>query len=251
MRFDLPQDRANGPQPSPARFATTQWSVVLALGQQDAKAVRALEQLCRTYWLPLYSFARRQGYPPDDAKDMIQGFFHRILRANSLTTVSPEKGKFRTFLLTSLTNFLSDDRDRNRAQKRGGGQITISLDDENAEQRYLQLPASDLPAETVFDRRWAVTVLEQAFNRLREEYFSGAKRPLFEHLSEFLSSDAQASAYKEIAAKLSMTPSAVSVAVHRMRQRYRECIRLELARTIANPAELDDEMNYLFTVLSG
>jgi len=163
--------------------------------------------------------------------------------------VSQAKGKFRTFLLASLNHFLSDERDHARAEKRGSGQAIISLDETEAEQRYLQVPASDDTPEKVFDRRWALTVMEEALQRLREEYAASARQELFEHLSKFLSSEATAGDYDALAPKLGMSSSAIGVTVHRLRQRYRECVRLELAQTVASPDDLEEEMNYLFTVL--
>jgi len=165
--------------------------------------------------------------------------------------VSREKGKFRTFLLAALNHYLSDERDRARAEKRGGGQPLISLDETEAEQRYLQVPASNLTPEKIFDRRWALTVLEEALQRLRQEYVNSGRGELFESLSAFLSNEAGVGDYDALAPKLGMTAGAVGVAVHRLRQRYRECVRLELAQTVASPEDLNEEMNYLFAALSG
>jgi RNA polymerase sigma-70 factor (ECF subfamily) len=233
-------------------FTATHWSVVLLAGEPgSAQAGEALERLCRTYWLPLYSYIRRQGYGPHDAQDLTQDFFVRLLRTNSFADLSREKGKFRTFLLAALNHFLSDARDRARAEKRGGGQPVVSLDQTEAEQCYLQVPSRDLAPERVFDRRWALTVLEEALARLRQEHQASAKAELFAPLSAFLSNDGSKADYDALASKLGMSANAVAVAVHRLRQRYRECIRLELAKTVAGPEDLDEEMNYLFSVLSG
>jgi len=243
--------RENSATTVPHWFTTTHWSVVMLARPDSPQATDALEKLCRTYWLPLYSYIRRQGYGPHDAQDFTQGFFARLLRANSFADVSRDKGKFRSFLLAALNHFLSDERDRARAEKRGGGQPVISLDETEAEQRYLQLPVMDLTPEKVFDRRWALTVLEQALERVREEYQSSGRQPLFEGLRGFLSAEAGPGDYNALAPKLGMSPGAVGVAVHRLRQRYRECIRLELGQTVASPADLDDEMNYLFAAIGG
>jgi len=232
-------------------FTTTHWSVVMLARPDSPEATEALEKLCRTYWLPLYGYIRRQGYGPHDAQDLTQGFFVRLLRMNSFAGVSREKGKFRTFLLAALNHFLSDERDRARADKRGGGQTIISLDETEAEQRYLQVPSADLAPEKVFDRRWALTVLEQALQRLRQEYQSSGRQALFEGLSGFLSTETGTGDYEAVAPKLGMSPGSVAVAVHRLRQRYRECIRLELVHTVSSPADLDDEMNYLFAAIGG
>jgi RNA polymerase sigma factor (sigma-70 family) len=236
---------------SPHWFVTTHWSVVLEAGEPASPgAAQALEKLCRSYWFPLYTYVRRQGYGSHDAQDLTQGFFARLLRTNSLAAVSPEKGKFRTFLLAALRHFLSDERDRNRAEKRGGGQVIISIDEANAEERYQQMPTVDPDPEKCFDRHWALTVLEQANCRLREEYLASGRQEIFKALKVFLSREASPGDYDRIAAGLHMSPNTVGVAVHRLRQRYRECIRLELAQTVANARDLDQEMNYLFSVLS-
>jgi DNA-directed RNA polymerase specialized sigma24 family protein len=234
----------------PAWFTTTHWSVVLLAGDATSpQAAAALEKLCRTYWLPLYSYIRRQGHGPHDAQDLAQGFFVRLLRMNSFADVSREKGKFRTFLLAALKHFLSDERDRVRAEKRGGGQTVISLDETEAETRYLQVPSPDAAPRKVFDRRWALTVMEEALKRLRQEHTASGKQELFAYLSAFLSSEANPGDYDVLAPKLGMSAGSIGVAVHRLRQRYRECVRLELAQTVAGPADLDEEMNYLFSVL--
>ena len=220
-------------------------------GQSDsAQAAEALEKLCRAYWLPLYSYVRRRGYSPQDAQDLTQGFFVRLLRTNSFAGLSREKGKFRTFLLAALNHFLSDERDRVRAAKRGGGQAVVSIDGAEAEQGYLQVPGRDLAPERIFDRRWGLTVLEAALGRLRQEQARSGKAEFFMHLSPFLSNEGSKADYEVLGPKLGMTAGAVVVAVHRLRQRYRECIRLELAQTVANPKDVEEEMNYLFAVLS-
>ena len=252
--MDSPQHSNSPGQASttiPHWFTTTHWSVVILAGDPNSpQAASALEKLCRTYWLPLYSYVRRQGYGPHDAQDLTQGFFGRLLRLNSFADVSGEKGKFRTFLLAALNHYLLDERDRARAEKRGGGLAVISLDETEAETRYLHVPVPDLAPERVFDRRWALTVMEEALQRLRKEYFASGKQELFEHLSGFLSSEADHGAYDTLAPKLGMSAGAVGVAVHRLRQRYRECVRLELAQTVASPEDLNDEMNYLLAALS-
>ena len=219
-------------------------------GQADSQqAASALEKLCQTYWLPLYGYIRRRGHSPHDAQDLTQGFFVRLLRMNSFVGLSREKGKFRTFLLAALNHFLADQRDHDRAEKRGGGQLVISLNEEETEQRYLQVPSADLTPEKAFDRRWALTVLDEALGRLRHEYATSGKAEIFQHLSGFLSDEASAGDYDTLATKLGMSPGAVGVAVHRLRQRYRECVRLQLAQTVASPEDLGEEINYLFAVL--
>jgi RNA polymerase sigma factor (sigma-70 family) len=232
-------------------FATTHWSVVTLAGAPDSpRALEALEKLCRAYWFPLYSYVRRRGYSSHDAQDLTQGFFVRLLRMNSFSGVCQEKGKFRTFLLAALNHFLSDERDRARAEKRGGGQAIISIDENEAEERYLYGAALEPEPEKAFDRRWGLTVLEEALARLQKEHLASGRSEMFEHLRVYLSSEASPGDYDALAPLLGMSPNAVGVAVYRMRQRYRECIRLELAQTVASPQDLDEEMNYLFSVLS-
>ena len=233
-------------------FATTHWSVVLEAGKPGSPQFRAaLEELCRTYWLALYSYLRRYGYNPDDAQDLTQGFFLRLLRTDSLVGVSPIKGRFRTFLLASMKHFLSDERDRARAQKRGGNQTMISIDGTQAEEFFLQLPSGELSPETAFDRRWALTVLDKAFHRLRLEYTNSGRANLFESLSNFLSNEATAGDYACLAPKLGIFEQAIGVAVHRLRHRYGECVRFEIGKTLTNPEDLNEEMHYLFSLLTG
>ena len=236
---------------SPQWFRTTHWSLVTLAGDANSPQVTAaLEKLCQTYWLPLYSYIRRQGYGPQDAQDLAQGFFARLLRMNSLASVGPQKGKFRTFLLAALNHFLSDERDHARAEKRGGGKNLISLDATSAEERYLEIPAPDLTPEKLFDRRWALTVMEQALGRLRKEYGNASNAALFEQLSGFLSREAGPGEYDIVAQKLGMSPGAMAVAVHRLRQRYRECVRFELSQTVTSREDLELEMKYLFEALT-
>jgi RNA polymerase sigma factor (sigma-70 family) len=250
--MESPEQQDLGPATTvPQWFATTHWSVVmLAAAPDSSRAFGALEKLCRTYWLPLYSYVRRRGFNPHDAQDLTQGFFVRLLTMNSFSGVRREKGKFRTFLLAALNHFLSDELDRARAQKRGGGQAIISIDENEAEDRYLQGVSLEPEPEKAFDRRWGLTVLEEALARLRQEYLASNRSETFEYLRLYLSKEVSPGDYDSIAPRLGMTPNAVGVAVHRMRQRYRECIRLELAQTVASPQDLDEEMNYLFSVLS-
>jgi RNA polymerase sigma-70 factor (ECF subfamily) len=240
-----------GQTSSPDWFATTHWSVILqAVAPDSPQAKQALEKLCRAYWLPLYTYIRRQGYAPHDAQDLTQGFFVRLLRTDSFAAVAPDKGKFRTFLLVALRHFLSDERDRERAGKRGGGQAIISIDENDAEQRYLQMPVVDPEPEKSFDRRWALSLLEAAMGRLQREYHGSGRAELFEVLKGYLSSEARPGKYDALAPRLGMSANALGVAVRRLRQRYRECIRFELAETVASLQELDQEMNYLFTLLT-
>jgi DNA-directed RNA polymerase specialized sigma24 family protein len=233
-----------------AWFTTTHWSVMLAARQSDLPlAHEALERLCQTYWFPLYAYIRRQGETDDAAKDLTQGFFARFLEKNYLGQVHREKGKFRSFLLGSLKHFLSDEWDKNRAQKRGGGQALVPLDASSADERYRLEPVDAMDAEKLFERRWVLALLEQARLKLEAEYAAAGKARLYACLSDCDSADAEAPTYAALAAELKMSESAVKSALHRMRQRYRELVRLEVANTVQSPAEIDEELRYLITVI--
>jgi RNA polymerase sigma-70 factor (ECF subfamily) len=233
-----------------AQFRTTHWSMVLAAGDaHQPGGAEALEKLCRTYWYPLYAYVRRKNYESHDAQDLTQEFFARLLARNYLSVADRKKGKFRSFLLGSLEHFLAREWTRSHAQKRGGGQPLFSLDELDAENRYLLEPAHELTAERIFDRRWATTLLEQAMIRLREECSANGKGALFEKTQDFLSGDKTEASYVEVAASLNMSEGAVKVAVHRLRRRYGELVRAEIAQTVTNPQEEDEELQYLFAVL--
>lgn len=244
---------SNGPAPSPeARFAETRWSVVLAAGGASSpQADDALAKLCRTYWYPLYAFVRRQGHSAPDAQDLTQGFFARLLEKRAIGAVERERGKFRSFLLASLKHFLANEWDKARAQKRGGGDAHIPLDTFSAETRYGLEPAHDLTAEKIFERRWALTLLDQTLARLRDEYVASGKERLFEQLKTTLTGESASLPYTELGTRLAMSEGAVKVAVHRLRQRYREVLRAEIIETVASPAEVDGELRHLFATLSG
>lgn len=230
-------------------FATTHWSVVLAAANQETpEAAAALERLCRTYWYPLYAYVRRQGYGPADAQDLTQEFFARLLAHKSLGGVAPEKGKFRSFLLVALRHFVSDQRDRASAAKRGGGKEILSLDAEEAEGRYRLEPIERLDAEKIYERRWAMTLLGQAWTRLREESAAHGKLPQFERLAEFVAGEAEVTCVAA-ASELGLSESAMRSAVHRLRERYRALIREEIAFTVSTPGEVDEELRYLITVV--
>jgi RNA polymerase sigma-70 factor (ECF subfamily) len=206
--------------------------------------------LCRTYWYPLYTFVRRQGHDPHCAQDLTQEFFARLLTKDYLAGVKREKGRFRSFLLATLKHFLADEWDRSRRIKRGGGKTPISLDDTTAEARYGLEPSHDLSPDRMYERRWATTLLEQVLSRLETQFTAAGNGPLFDALQEYLAKEAKATPYAETAAKLGMTEGAVRVAVHRLRQRYREILRAEIAHTVADPAQIDDELRHLFCALS-
>ena len=235
-------------------FATTHWSVVLAAREMDApQAAAALEMLCRTYWRPLYAYIRRDGYGVQDAQDLTQEFFSHLLEKNYLSHLHDQRGKFRSFLLTFLKHFLSDERDKAAAQKRGGGRRVVSLDDTSVGERSFIEPAmaSGLSPDQVFERRWAETILEQAAKRLRKEYVANGKTALFDALNDFQPGEHGAVSYKEAGARLDMTESAIKSAIHRMRRRHREILREEIANTVSRPEEIDEEIRYLLTILSG
>ena len=235
--------------PDASRFEATRWSIVVAAGGTDSnRTQKALEHLCNAYWYPLYAFVRRQGHSPHDAQDLTQEFFARLLARNFLGNADPAKGRFRSFLLGALKHFLSDEWDRARAQKRGGGQRLISLDAESAETRYRLEPADESTAEKIYERRWALALLDQVLQRLRDEFTRDGKKHVFEELKPALTGDKVA--YAEIAEHLHIKEGAVRVAVHRMRQRYRELVRAEIGETVADPAEVDAEMQHLFAAMS-
>jgi RNA polymerase sigma-70 factor (ECF subfamily) len=233
-----------------AIFATTHWSVVLAAGQgTDAQASEALEKLCCAYWYPLYAYVRRRGYDVQSAEDMVQGFFARLLEKNSLAGLEPLGGKFRSYLLVAMNRFLANEREHAGAAKRGGGRTVVSLDDESAEAEYRLERASDLSPEKLYDQRWALAVMEQAMTRLREEFTAGAMKRQFDRLHPYLSQQAGEGEYAAAAAELDMTPNAVAVAVHRLRQRYRELVRAEIANTVSAASEIDEELRYLLSLV--
>lgn len=234
------------PQPL---FLTTRWSIVLhARDAASAESAPALESLCLAYWYPLYVFVRRQGHSPHDAQDLTQAFFAKLLEKEYLRSVAQEKGRFRTFLIVAMKRFLINEWDRLSAHKRGGAVTHLPLDGALAESRYLHEPAADLPADHAYERRWALTLLDQAMARLRQDY---AGRELeFERLKGSLTASRGTVPYKELAAELQMTEGAVRVALHRLRKRFRELFREEIAGTVADEAEIDEEVRHVVAVLS-
>ena len=235
----------------PQWFATTHWSVVLAAGRGDStRATAALEKLCRNYWYPLYAFVRRLGHSAPDAEDLVQSFFAVCLEKNYLGAAEQAKGRFRSFLLMALKRFLANEWDKARAQKRGGTHTTVSLDVLTAEQRYALEPADSLSADKLFDRRWALTLLDQVVTRLQDEQAAMGKADQFEQLKECITTAGRGVPYVEIAARLGTSESAIKVAVHRLRQRYRELLQEEIANTVAAPAEIEDERRHLLMALA-
>jgi len=221
---------------------------VLHAGHDEpAQAQAALAQLCQGYWYPLYSFVRRRGYSPHDAQDLTQAFFAHLLEKHGLGRVDPEQGRFRTFMLASLKNFLANYWDKSHARKRGGGQTIVSLDEDSAESRYRLEPSHDLTPERHFERQWAITLLDQVLSALRDEYHAEGKGDLFEELKAVLAG--QAESYADMAARLRRSEGAIKVAVHRLRHRYRDLMRARIAQTVGE-GEVEDELNHLLTALS-
>ena len=232
------------------RFATTHWSVVISAARQSSPHSReALEQLCTAYWSPLYWHIRRIGYDASQAQDLTQGFFSRLLEKQTLEYVDRDRGKFRSFLLASLRTFLANERDHAQAQKRGGGQTILSIDFDSAESGYRLDLSHDLTAENLFEKRWALTVLETALAALDEQHREAGKSEQFDALVPFLTADSDSPKYLDIARQLDMTEGAVKMAVSRMRQRYRKLIRTEVGRTIADSDDVDEEIQNLFKAL--
>jgi RNA polymerase sigma-70 factor (ECF subfamily) len=234
------------------QFTTTHWSVVLAAGQGTSLSAReALEQLCRTYWYPLYAYVRRRGYGHEDAQDLTQGFLLQLLEHRSFARVDRNKGRFRSFLLGGLNNFLADQRDRANAQKRGGGHSILSLDAQAAEQRYRLEPVDDRSPDKLFERSWAMALLDSVLARVEEEFREAGKAELFERLRVFLLAGTASETYAEVAAETGMTGEAVRKAAHRLRHRYYELFREEITRTVADASEVEEEMRYLCDVIAG
>jgi RNA polymerase sigma-70 factor (ECF subfamily) len=231
-------------------FRTTHWSVVLAAADTDSpRRQSALSALCQSYWYPLYAFARRQGRNPQEAEDLTQDFFARLLAKNGLASVSRGNGRFRSFLLASLKNFLANDWDRNHAIKRGRDFVIISWDEQSAEQRYLVEPRHEATPEKLFEQSWALTVIEGVLEQLRKEYADAGKGRLFEAIQTYLSGDDGADTYAAMAAKLNMTEGAVKMAVLRLRENFRHRLRAEIAQTVGDTGEIDDELRHLFACL--
>jgi RNA polymerase sigma-70 factor (ECF subfamily) len=232
-------------------FATTHWSVVLTAGRSDTAGGReALARLCQSYWYPLYAHARRRGCPPHDAQDLTQEFFAQLLERQSFAGADPSRGRFRSFLLTAMNNFLVTEWKKARAQKRGGGESLLSLDLAAAEQRFDLEPAARDTPDKAFDKQWALTLLEEVLNLLEKEYRRDGKADLFVALKQTLMGARESQPYAQLAAELGVSESAVKVAVHRLRKRYRELIRAEIAHTVASPDEVNDEMRHLLATLT-
>jgi RNA polymerase sigma factor (sigma-70 family) len=232
------------------RFADTRWSLVVAAGQRDLpESDAALATLCRLYWYPLFAYARRHSSGFEDAQDLTQEFFARLLEKDYLRQADQRRGRFRSFLLTAFKHFLANELERAQAQKRGGGRKLLPLDFQSGERRYLSEPSHEATAETVFDRGWALTLLEQALSRLREEQASAGKERLFERLKGTLTGADPSRPYAELADELGTSTESIKVMVHRLRRRYSELLRAEIAQTVTTAEEVEDELRDLFAAV--
>lgn len=236
---------------SRAEFPTTHWSVVLLTGDGVSEdADKALEHLCNAYWYPLYAYVRRKGHRPHDAQDLVQEFFRRFLERKYLRHADRNQGRFRTFLLTSLKNFLINEWNKGHCEKRGGGRQIISLDAEKTETRFLAEPADERSPDKAFDRHWAMVLLDRVLDQLQSEFADGGRGQVFEELRSFLTVEDNESSYAEIGRRLEMTEGNLKVTVHRLRRRYRELLRQEIAMTVDGPEAIDEEIRDLFAALS-
>lgn len=232
-------------------FDRTRWSVVLAAGNgADTEAHAALSTLCKQYWYPLYAFVRRQGRNATDAQDLTQGFFLKLLEKDYLGQVDRSKGRFRTFLLTAFRRFMASEWDAANAGKRGGGQVFISIDDREAESRYRRELCHDITPEKLYDRHWALALLEQVLSKLRDEYEARGKTALFDQLKPVLTEGKGAVSYGQVAAETGMSEGAIKVAAHRLRRSYARILREEVAQTASGPQEVEEELGFLFASLS-
>lgn len=232
------------------RFATTSWSMVLAAAQRGSDdSAAALEQLCTRYWSPVFAFVRRRGYSPEDAQDLTQGFFTRLIEKNELGNADRERGRFRTFLLTACQHYLLNERERTSALKRGGGHTPLSIDAAAAESRYQRALAHEQTPERVYDRLWCLALLDSALDTLRGEYAASGNEALFEFLKSFLTAPDDAGTYADAAQELGMTQGAVRTAVHRLRQRYRNALRQRIGETVVSSSDIDAEMRYLIQAM--
>src|ERR1700680_4465782 len=235
--------------PGQSQFPPTPWTLVVAAGDPQRKEARsALVDLCENYWYPLYAYLRRRGYPADEAKDLTQEFFMRLLEGRYLDRADPEKGRFRAFILTSLKFFVADEGDRQRAHKRGGGTV-VPLEFSSGEERYQREPGHDETPERIFERRWALSVLDRVVDKLRNEFVRHGRPEHFERLKGFLLGQSDAP-YAALAREMNTSEGALKVAIHRLRKRYRELFRQEIADTVADPAEVESELRYLAAALT-
>jgi RNA polymerase sigma-70 factor (ECF subfamily) len=246
----MPADNKNAKSDSAVagRFDTTHWSLVLAAGQRGTReSAAALERLCQSYWLPLYAYVRRRVSDVHDAQDLTQAFFERLLEKNYLADADPRRGQFRVFLLTAFKHFLSKEWEKAKAQKRGGGRSPISLDFSTGDSQIRLEPAGGLTAEQMYERQWVITLLSCVMQRLERELEKVGKRSQFERLKDFIVSTKEDTTYADVASELGMTESAARMATSRLRRRYRQLLREEIAQTVSSPEDIDDEINSLFT----
>lgn len=233
-------------------FATTHWTLVMDAADSQAEgATKALEQLCATYWYPLYAYVRRTGRNADEARDLTQEFFARVLEKKILKVADQQRGKFRTFLLTALKNFLAKEHEKAGRQKRGGGATHLSLDFQDAEGRYLHEPSHEQAPDLIFEREWAKALLQRVLLRLREEFVTAGQQERFDGLCPHLVEPEESASYAETAARLGLSEGAVKTAMHRLRARYRELYREEIAKLVGGPNEVDAEIQHLFRTLEG
>ena len=234
----------------PHELPTTSWTLVVAAGRSPTAASRdALETLCGSYWRLVYAFLRRKGHRPEEAQDLTQGFFTKLLEKHYMRDVVRERGRFRSFLLAAVEHFAANERDRERTQKRGSGIPRIPLERESAEMRYILEPADTETPERIFERQWALALLERAMERLHREYEEAGKANLFERLKPLLTEDGDGMSYSGMARGLDMTEGALRVAMHRLRRRFRDVLRAEIAETVSDPREVEDEIHFLWTAL--
>jgi RNA polymerase sigma factor (sigma-70 family) len=239
------------PSQSGAAFTTTHWSIVFSVnGNDQTKSAAALEWLCQSYWYPVYAFVRRSGVSSHEAEDLTQSFFAQMLEKETIKRADREKGRFRSFLLAALTNFLKNERDKRQTLKRGGGCQIVSLDETVADERYRREPVDPVTPEKLFERRWAMTIFELTFARLQTEYTAAGKAGLFAKLEPLITGEIQPGRYEELAAALGMSLEAVRMALSRLRRRFGELLRSEVAQTVLTPADIDDEIRHLFSVFS-
>lgn len=227
-------------------FATTNWSLVLAAGERGSvQAEEALARLCSLYWYPIFAFVRRQGHSADEAQDLAQGFFARLIEKGDIIGVDRSRGRFRSFLLTACQHYLANERDRSRALKRGGGWLPVSIDVAEAEDRYERALAHWETPERLYDRQWCLTLLDGVLDDLRKEHVAAGKGHVFDALKDFLTTDEGAESHADVARGLGMSAAAVKVAVHRLRRRYRDALRRRIADTVGSALDVEDEIRHL------
>jgi RNA polymerase sigma-70 factor (ECF subfamily) len=250
--MDSSEQQKKSVPPSDHQFATTHWSLVLAAGgREDSDSRQALAELCQTYWYPVYAYVRRRVSDVHEAQDLTQAFFARLLEKHTIESADPSRGRFRGFLLTACKRFLVNEWHKDRTVKRGGGQIPLSLDFESGESKYAVEPVDTLTAERLYERQWALALLARVMERLKEEFVNKDKALHFEQLKQFISGSKGVDAYEAAADALGISAGAVKVAAHRLRGRYRDLLRSEIAQTVEEPEEIDDEIRSLFEVLGG